>query len=102
MEIRSNNPLNSQPKEGLNFDPTRPSRESLEKFSPEPITELPVKDEVKVSSAAQEALAREQRVESRSEQQEQKLEELRALHQRGALNSPDRAEQAANRMLLGE
>lgn len=100
MEIRNNN-LNARPKEGFNFDPTKANREAIENHQPEPVTDLPVKDEVQVSRAAQEALAREVQSE-RADGDQQRIDELKRLHDEGALNTPERIEQSANRMLLGE
>ena len=100
MEIRNNN-LDVSPKEGFSFDPTRPNREAIEKHKPEPVTELPARDEVEMSRAAREALAREAQAE-RTERDQQRVDELKKLHDEGSLNTPERVEQAASRMLLGE
>jgi len=102
MEIRNNNPINARPKEPHNFDPTRPTREAIDKFTPEPITEVPAKDEVKVSRAAQEAIAREERVEARTADEQRRVDDLKALHERGELNTPERVEQAASKLLVEE
>ena len=100
MDIRNDN-LSARPKQGLSFDPTRPNREAIEKHKPEPLTDLPAKDEVKVSDAAQAALAREASAE-RTDADQQRIDELKQLHDQGALNTPERIEESANRMLLGE
>ena len=102
MEIRNNNPINNRPKDPLNFDPTRATREAIDKFTPEPLTEVPAKDEVKVSHAARETIAREERVEARSTEEQLRIDDLKALHEQGELNTPERVEQAASRMLLEE
>jgi hypothetical protein len=102
MEIRNNNPINSRPQEAHTFDPTGPTREAIDKFTPEPVSEVASKDEVKVSRAAQEALAREERVEVRTQDQQQRIDDLKALHSRGDLNTPERVEEAAAKMLVEE
>lgn len=102
MEIRDNNPLEARAREVLKFDITRSSREAIEASLPERTTELAPRDEVKLSPTAQEAIAREERVDARTEDHRIRIRELKAEHDEGTLNTPERIEQSANRMLLGE
>jgi len=102
MEIRDNNPLETRAREVLKFDFTRANREAIEAHLPEPVTEVPARDEVQLSAAAREALAQEQRVEARTEDRRQQIDSLKTLHAKGDLNTPERIAKAADRMLLGE
>lgn len=102
MEIRNNNPVSARPQEAHTFVPTRPTREAIDKFTPEPVSEVASKDEVKVSRAAQDTIASEERVETRTQDQQQRIDGLKALHQQGALNTPERIEEAAAKILVDE
>jgi hypothetical protein len=95
MEIRNTFPSDHRPREVIRTDITLPNRVAIDRATPEPRD--PRTDRVELSPVAREGDDR-----AADERRAQRVRDLKTAHERGELDTDERIERSAVRLLEGD